>query len=393
MVKKRYIAITAVIGVAVTYLLICGFSFIKTGFGLFDSHENEYGKFVRVGDMHYARSGHKAVLLQDGRVLIVGGASEPVAEIYDPEKRKFYKTGSMRIDRDDFTATLLQNGKVLIAGGQRGNTPLNDVELYNPNTKSFEKAPELNFSRHSHTATLLSDGRVLIVGGQGPSGEKTHTWAVKKSEIYDPKTDTFEIGPEMNIPRVKHDSILLNNGNVLIAGGYNNKRHRSAEIYDVKKNKFIQVADMNHIRVKPQLIKLKSGKILVVSGYGYPPNWSTAKDIKGPGKYGWAELVEIYDPETKTFKKLIENNLSAPASNAALLKNGNILFTGGDIEYRWYFKNTNGSALLNPVTKELIKGPNLHKERGGAHTGILLNDGTVLVVGGDTAELYVPKYR
>jgi len=388
LVKKRYLAITAVIGVAITYLLICGFSFIKTGFGLFDSHENEYGKFVRVGDMHYARSGHKAVLLQDGRVLIVGGASEPVAEIYDPEKRKFYKTGSMNINRDNFTATLLQNGKVLIAGGQRGNTPLNDVELYNPNTKSFEKAPELNFSRHSHTATLLSDGRVLIVGGQGPSGKKTHTWAVKKSEIYNPKTDTFEIGPEMNIPRVMPESIALNNGNVLIIGGGDSSKNKDAEyipeIYFLPENKFVKLDKISFVvgYGDPSPILLKNGKVLL------PFCKKNAKRMN----------FQIFDPDFLSFNDTgvsIDRNFKNNVS--VLLENGNVLFFGGTKELTWWYDGIKNTFLYDINTNSLIESTDLKYARAFS-TATLLNDGTVLITGGKgktsklikKSELYIP---
>ena len=130
--------IAAIVTIVVISLLVSGFSFFP--------NSNQYGKFVRVGNMHYARSGHEAVLLKTGKVLIVGGGYKQ-AEIYDPEKRKFYLTGSMDIKRKDFTATLLKNGKVLITGGKYRNRSLKSVELYNPETGIFEEGPEMNFSR------------------------------------------------------------------------------------------------------------------------------------------------------------------------------------------------------------------------------------------------------
>ena len=44
------------------------------------------GPFRPTGSMGLARSGHTATLLDDGRVLIVGGASPPLAsaELYQP---------------------------------------------------------------------------------------------------------------------------------------------------------------------------------------------------------------------------------------------------------------------------------------------------------------------
>jgi hypothetical protein len=64
---------------------------------------------------------HTATLLNDGRVLVVGGlatAGNPIAtdtnagaEIYDPESGTFAEAGPMFADRSLHTATLLANGR------------------------------------------------------------------------------------------------------------------------------------------------------------------------------------------------------------------------------------------------------------------------------------------
>jgi hypothetical protein len=57
---------------------------------------------------------------------------------------------------------------VLIVGGQDlyGN-PLATAELYNPATGTFTATGSLN-ARETHTATLLNNGMVLIAGGYWP---------------------------------------------------------------------------------------------------------------------------------------------------------------------------------------------------------------------------------
>jgi hypothetical protein len=42
------------------------------------------GKFTSTGSMSSARSEHAATLLNDGRVLIVGGTDDATAELYQP---------------------------------------------------------------------------------------------------------------------------------------------------------------------------------------------------------------------------------------------------------------------------------------------------------------------
>jgi len=64
-------------------------------------------------------------MLQDGRVLIVGGMVEngvflSSAELFDPATGRFSTTNKMQSCRVGHSATLLLNGTVLIAGGLAG---------------------------------------------------------------------------------------------------------------------------------------------------------------------------------------------------------------------------------------------------------------------------------
>src|ERR1700757_3394544 len=64
----------------------------------------------------------------------------------------------MQIARADHSSTLLPNGKVLIAGGFGGSgtesNPFRSTELYNPKTGTFESAADMSVGRSGHTATL-----------------------------------------------------------------------------------------------------------------------------------------------------------------------------------------------------------------------------------------------
>ena len=72
-----------------------------------------------------ARTYFSATLLQDGRVIAVGGVGNKNAvyastELYDPVANAWSLGGSLAAARYLHTATLLQNGKVLVAAGYSG---------------------------------------------------------------------------------------------------------------------------------------------------------------------------------------------------------------------------------------------------------------------------------
>ena len=94
-----------------------------------------------------ARFGHAATLLPDGRVLVTGGsffardpadaaAAAPIApEARDPRSGVFVPAGTMVAERSGHTATLLEDGRVLIVGGvkrspDRSDSPAPFAELY-----------------------------------------------------------------------------------------------------------------------------------------------------------------------------------------------------------------------------------------------------------------------
>ena len=69
--------------------------------------------------------------------------------------------------------------------------------------------------RDRHTATLLEDGKVLIAGGW----QDTATGSLTSAELYDPVNGTFALTGSMNTTRERHTATLLPNRKVLFVGG------------------------------------------------------------------------------------------------------------------------------------------------------------------------------
>ena len=137
-----------------------------------------------------------STLLLDGRVLIVGGFGGPyaypssavaTAELWDPETESFRATGSMAGARVGHSATLLEDGRVLVIGGAGPGTDDATAELWDPVTGQFTAAGLMRFGRRGHAAALTGDGRVFVLGGAGSDGTGRGLY-----ELWDPATSRFD---------------------------------------------------------------------------------------------------------------------------------------------------------------------------------------------------------
>jgi hypothetical protein len=148
-----------------------------------------------VGSMSKARTMFSAVKMEDGKVLIIGGAKTsgvdvPMSEceIYDPYLQTFSSTGSLSVARYQAKAHLLNNGKVLVIGGKTSSTASTaSCEIYDPNTGIWSAAQSMNYSRGDFSSEILKDGRVIVMGGFQTGSSETAT-----VEIYDPVLNTWD---------------------------------------------------------------------------------------------------------------------------------------------------------------------------------------------------------
>lgn len=275
-----------------------------------------------------------ATLLPDGTVLIAGGGAttgggtqEDTAEIYNPTTGMFTATANnMSAGRSSATATLLNSGLVLIAGGDGGGT---SADLYNPATHTFTPTGALNVARSDATATLLQSGEVLVVGGLDTTSGTGE--ALSSAELYDPTAGTFTLlTATLAFPRALHSATLLNDGQVLIAGGTSNVKSASTppgyeELYDPTTQTFLQTGALNAPRIAHNALLLGDGNVLVIGG-GAPDSLTGVFD----GDFPPQATAEVYNPATGEFTFTANMNFSRGEFTATLLENGSVLAAGGE---------------------------------------------------------------
>jgi hypothetical protein len=194
-----------------------GYSFLATA----EVYDPASGTFSPTGSMSVPRESSTATRLDDGRVLVAGGhagRNEAIriyasAEVYDPRTERFAFVGDMRIARHKHDAVLLQDGRVLIVGGsdERDDLGLYDsAELFDPVTDAFSMVGSLRTPRYKMrgTSVVLADGRALVCCG------------APNAELFDPRSDrfvsvpgTFGAGPLFAAAaRIGPDAVLVTGG-------------------------------------------------------------------------------------------------------------------------------------------------------------------------------------
>jgi hypothetical protein len=294
------------------------------------------GTTINTGSMARVRAYHSASVLQDGRVLIVGGQSNNYgptgsAEIYSPAGGVFVSTGSLIKARFEHTSTVLQNGKVLIVGGWEdgpGYDPgtgnfidtqlLSSAELYDPETGIFSSVGSMSVGRVNHTATLLPNGKVLITGGKMNLRSQVDV-GTASAELFDPVSGTFSPLLSMLSARCRHQAVLLPDGRVLVAGG---TFLNSAELYDPGMEGFVLTGSLSASRHGFTVELLPNGRVLIVGG------------VSGSGQLA---STEVYDPSIGTFGTgpMMQKTRAFHASS--ILANGGVLIrVGSDWEFLPY---------------------------------------------------------
>ena len=221
-----------------------------------------------------SRASQSAILLRDGRVLVVGGITLAVregglfpslatdAEIYDATANSWSTTAPMGFDRLGQSATLLADGRVLVAGGQDGATTFRSTEIYNPTEDRWISAAPMGSGRWGHAAALLPDGDVFVVGG---TGEEPNAQSIALSaEIYDPGTNLWATVAKMAELHFEPTATVLRDGRVLVAGATLQSR---AEVFDLDRNLWSETgSSMDRRRHTATL--LADGKVLIAGGHG-----------------------------------------------------------------------------------------------------------------------------
>lgn len=342
---------------------------------------------LKATDLRSARAGHTATLLREGRVLVAGGIFDrqmdgpdapvkPAAvhsvEIFDPATGEWTYAAPLTRGRRDHSAVLLGDGRVMVVGGETtfhhvalvGGT----AEIYDPAADTWTPtAPMTMTQNRTHaTATLLADGRVAVAGGGDMDG-----WDFG-IEVFDPQANTWQRLGDLGRAIFLHTASRIAGGGLVLVGGIDNldgETLASTLWVDPATTSRHAAPPMPEPRGGHAATTLPDGRILVTGGGSWP--------LDAPLRTTW-----VLDAEAREWRAVTPLQGEFVGHTATLLEDDSVLLVGGYRRMEGSWMRTGTAAVErwreNGETERLAP---LANPRYG-HTATRLPDGSVLVVGG-----------
>ncbi len=304
------------------------------------------------------------VAMADGHILVAGGSYSTTdnsgtpldsAEMYDPDLDQWFPLPNSYDTHAEASGFLLLTGEVLLIDTSKGKT-----ESYNPTTGRWTWRTPLpasstpNFSLSGARTVITGEDQVLVIGGSAGEGVEVDNW------MYDAKSDTWTSLGRLLTSRHQHTATLLNDGNVLIAGGlsvFSGQKLQNAELYAAPVSPW-KIKELDEpLATAPAATRLDDGLVLL-SGLS--------------ADHAQSMIFDPQDDSLRPTARLLEPRMT---HDAVLLPDGRVLAAGG------YTMNPvaplNTTEIFDPASSQWIAGPNLPGPIGQPKL-VRLADGRIL---------------
>lgn len=290
----------------------------------------------------------------------------PSAHLWDPGTGIFTPVSNNNTNIFCSCHAAMKEGLYMVAGGAFVNSAqVFDNLSIDPGIWLTKQ--DMNFTRFYPTCTTLGDGRILTVSGYSGPGSP-----VLIPEIYTPSTDTWTQLPNaaFSLPLYPF-MFLLPKGLVFFSGP-----GTATYALDVGMQTWRFVA--NSLNDGASAAMLTPGRIMKCGGSGTP-----------------TKITEVIDFNTNTppaWVRVGDMAFARHDHNLTLLPDGTVLATGGHDEGE---NPVFAAELFNPQNGQWTTLASMQTPRLYHSTAQLLQDGRVLVAGGDghtSGEIFNPPY-
>jgi hypothetical protein len=315
-----------------------------------------------------------AVLLADGRIFYCHDTTDPI--IFDPTDGSKSFPAPSGSAQGCMNGALLEDGRVLLVGGQEGADPgtfrdaVRWVKAYDPATDTWERLADLTHpsGRWYPGMARLADGSAVVMGGgtrpaaartetaerldlatmrwqpTGPmlrpseftpaallhTGDVLITWS--PPQLYDVSGGVWRATGDFAQPErawpghSDHSIVVLEDGRVLAVGIRANIAGNEAmgEIYDPGAERWTPTSSPELLREQAEVTQLPDGRVLVAGGEasgGEPPV---------PNSLGVVKWTDLFDPAIDRWRRVDDlNRFAEYHAVTVLVPDGRVVTTGG----------------------------------------------------------------
>lgn len=264
--------------------------------------------------MHFSRTGATAAVINE--IIYVMGGSQKYntsdigfsymsinsTEAYQPSTDTWIIKSPMPTPRDNLGAAVFQ-GKIYCFGGRNVtkdySISINANEMYDPKTDSWEIKTPMPTARSSLHANEVNK-RIYLIGGRIETESTTKTEISNQVEIYDPISDTWANGSPIPKAVAGYASAVLDNKIYIISGVARDYSYTNlTQIYDPKTDEWSVGAPIP-MSVTAAVASATNGskvvKAIYVIGGGnatYPLNGQNINQVYFPDKNLWTTAASM----------------------------------------------------------------------------------------------------
>jgi N-acetylneuraminic acid mutarotase len=270
---------------------------------------------------------------------------------------------------------LLDNGTPFITGGfgNEANDARNTTEFMDTESLQWRQGPPMALARAYHTMTRLNDGRILVTGGY-TLNPMSNFRPTSTCEIYNPKTNQWSEAQRLISPRFRHTATLLKNGHVLVFGGTQaTDALSSGEIYNPDTNEWIFEINSDERAFGHTANLLPNGNVIFIGGaLNNLPNSTVLFSF-------------LYDCNTNTIRKGPELPNPYLRHTTLTLGNGDIAIFPGTDWYNFTTGNANLTSHNNVKKYDHVKNEFGRMGRiSSSSCAVCVFENKILVFGGQT---------
>ncbi|MCJ8277355.1 MAG: hypothetical protein MJK18_10985, partial [Bdellovibrionales bacterium] len=278
--------------------------------------------------------------LNDQYLALLGGREGAYIELIDKSNLKHIKTNLFVNRRVGATFARISDYEVIASGGWGQDNRVIKYHI-SPTTLlvTSEIVKKMDHQEYYQESVVLQDGRILITGGYLTNGAVSDV-VTNNAYIYHPSTGEFEsLASGMREARSDHKMVLANNGLVYIFGGktYNpstgERPSNSVEVFNPETNTFSSVNERMHSRRSGHSATLLDDNTVLISG-GFEAN------VPGALQHQVSEedqknifstrKAELFYIDSESFYELPKSMMQQRANHEAVkLSDGKVLLVGG----------------------------------------------------------------